>query len=108
MAQWNSPSTTLVPAFRVADYPGAAGEASNLHRFTFHICSAELGLVNPQKSELICCPKVFSMAQLTPITIPTEPIGSIPRPADLIERVALIEARRGCFAWQPDGVKWLP
>jgi 5-methyltetrahydropteroyltriglutamate--homocysteine methyltransferase len=28
------------------------------------------------------------MAKPTPITIPTEPIGSIPRPADLIERVA--------------------
>src|SRR5437588_285275 len=28
------------------------------------------------------------MAKLRPITIPTEPIGSIPRPLDLIERVA--------------------
>src|SRR5260370_19610039 len=28
------------------------------------------------------------MAQPAPITIPTEPIGSIPRPIDLIERVA--------------------
>src|SRR5216683_7230142 len=28
------------------------------------------------------------MAKLAPITIPTEPIGSIPRPVDLIERVA--------------------
>src|SRR3977135_2413274 len=28
------------------------------------------------------------MAARTPITIPTEPIGSIPRPLDLIERVA--------------------
>jgi 5-methyltetrahydropteroyltriglutamate--homocysteine methyltransferase len=28
------------------------------------------------------------MAMLTPITIPTEPIGSIPRPPDLLERVA--------------------
>ena len=28
------------------------------------------------------------MAKLAPITIPTEPIGSIPRPLDLIERVA--------------------
>jgi 5-methyltetrahydropteroyltriglutamate--homocysteine methyltransferase len=28
------------------------------------------------------------MAILTPITIPTEPIGSIPRPPDLLERVA--------------------
>jgi 5-methyltetrahydropteroyltriglutamate--homocysteine methyltransferase len=28
------------------------------------------------------------MARLEPITIPTEPIGSIPRPLDLIERVA--------------------
>jgi 5-methyltetrahydropteroyltriglutamate--homocysteine methyltransferase len=28
------------------------------------------------------------MAMPTPITIPTEPIGSIPRPVDLIERIA--------------------
>ena len=28
------------------------------------------------------------MVKLAPITIPTKPIGSIPRPADLIERVA--------------------
>src|SRR3979411_1995968 len=28
------------------------------------------------------------MPEPTPITIPTEPIGSIPRPVDLIERVA--------------------
>jgi 5-methyltetrahydropteroyltriglutamate--homocysteine methyltransferase len=28
------------------------------------------------------------MAKPVPITIPTEPIGSIPRPVDLIERVA--------------------
>src|SRR5258705_1959432 len=28
------------------------------------------------------------MAKPAPITIPTEPIGSIPRPVDLIERVA--------------------
>jgi hypothetical protein len=28
------------------------------------------------------------MATPAPITIPTEPIGSIPRPTDLIERVA--------------------
>ena len=28
------------------------------------------------------------MAKPAPITIPTEPIGNIPRPADLIERVA--------------------
>jgi hypothetical protein len=28
------------------------------------------------------------MAKTAPITIPSEPIGSIPRPADLIERVA--------------------
>ena len=31
---------------------------------------------------------MISMAKPTPITIPTEPIGSIPRPVDLIERVA--------------------
>src|SRR5258708_20101404 len=28
------------------------------------------------------------MAKLAPIIIPTEPLGSIPRPADLIERIA--------------------
>ena len=28
------------------------------------------------------------MVKLAPITIPTKPIGSIPRPTDLIERVA--------------------
>jgi hypothetical protein len=28
------------------------------------------------------------MAKPTPITIPTEPIGSIPRPVDLIEKIA--------------------
>ena len=28
------------------------------------------------------------MAKPAPITIPTEPIGSIPRPVDLIERIA--------------------
>src|SRR6202022_4685455 len=32
--------------------------------------------------------KAVSMAKSAPITIPTEPIGSIPRPVDLIERVA--------------------
>src|SRR6202171_4869466 len=32
--------------------------------------------------------KAVRMPNLEPITIPTEPIGSIPRPADLIERVA--------------------
>jgi 5-methyltetrahydropteroyltriglutamate--homocysteine methyltransferase len=31
------------------------------------------------------------MATPAPITIPTEPIGSIPRPVDLIERVAKSE-----------------
>jgi hypothetical protein len=32
--------------------------------------------------------KVVSMAKSAPITIPTEPICNIPRPVDLIERVA--------------------
>jgi 5-methyltetrahydropteroyltriglutamate--homocysteine methyltransferase len=32
--------------------------------------------------------KAVSMAKPAPITIPTEPIGSIPRPVDLIERVS--------------------
>src|SRR6202022_4345147 len=32
--------------------------------------------------------KAVSMPKPAPITIPTEPIGSIPRPVDLIERVA--------------------
>jgi len=41
------------------------------------------------------------MAKLAPITILTEPIGSILRLAELIET-------GGCSAYQPDGVKWLP
>ena len=32
--------------------------------------------------------RAVSMTKPTPIVIPTEPIGSIPRPVDLIERVA--------------------
>jgi hypothetical protein len=32
--------------------------------------------------------KAASMASSAPVTIPTEPIGSIPRPVDLIERIA--------------------
>jgi 5-methyltetrahydropteroyltriglutamate--homocysteine methyltransferase len=28
------------------------------------------------------------MAKAAPVTLPTEPIGSIPRPVDLIERIA--------------------
>ena len=32
--------------------------------------------------------KVVSMATPTPTTLPTEPIGNIPIPIDLIERVA--------------------
>ncbi len=68
------------------------------------------------------------MAKPAPVAIPTEPIGSIPRPLDLIERVAkgdsedpnleplyedairdnsLIEAQRGCSASQPYGGAWL-
>jgi methionine synthase II (cobalamin-independent) len=35
----------------------------------------------------LCLSKAVCMAKSPPITIPTEPIGSIPRPADLIERV---------------------
>jgi hypothetical protein len=33
------------------------------------------------------------MVKLAPITIPTKPIGSIPRPTDLIERVAKAAVR---------------
>src|SRR6202011_2062227 len=36
--------------------------------------------------------KGVSMVNSTPITIPTEPIGSIPRPIDLIQRVAKSDA----------------
>jgi 5-methyltetrahydropteroyltriglutamate--homocysteine methyltransferase len=32
--------------------------------------------------------KAVNMAKSAPVTIPTEPIGSIPRPADLIETIA--------------------
>ena len=32
--------------------------------------------------------KAVSVAKPAPITIPTEPLGSIPRPVDLIDRVA--------------------
>src|SRR6202158_4538298 len=35
-----------------------------------------------------CLRNTACMAMPTPITIPTEPIGSIPRPVDLIERIA--------------------
>src|SRR3984893_18179751 len=36
----------------------------------------------------LCLRKVVSMATPTPTAIPTEPIGSIPRPVDLIELIA--------------------
>src|ERR1700737_569756 len=36
----------------------------------------------------LCLRKVVSMATPAPTPIPTEPIGSIPRPVDLIERIA--------------------
>ena len=46
-------------------------------------------LLNPKRvSSTILSSKVVSMAKPAPITIPTEPIGSIPRPVDLIERIA--------------------
>ena len=32
------------------------------------------------------------MSKPAPITIPTEPIGSIPRPVDLVERVAMSDS----------------
>jgi len=60
------------------------------------------------------------MAKPAPITIPTEPIGNIPRPVDLIASIAIgdsedpglnpltIEEWSDCFAWQPNGVTWLP
>src|SRR6267143_6140372 len=40
------------------------------------------------KSRHMNVKKAASMAKTAPTTIPTEPIGSIPRPVDLIERVA--------------------
>jgi hypothetical protein len=46
------------------------------------------------------------MAKPAPITIPTEPIGSIPRPVDLIERVSTARMRSlagnltSDFLWQ--------
>ncbi len=71
--------------------------------------------------------KAASMSKPAPITIPTEPIGGIPRPVDLIKRVAKgdsenpslpaldrhIEAPvevqvRSFAAWQADGGAWLP
>src|ERR1700716_798632 len=46
-------------------------------------------LFNPKRvRSIILASKAVSMATPAPITIPTEPIGSIPRPVDLIERVA--------------------
>jgi hypothetical protein len=60
------------------------------------------------------------MAKPAAVTIPTEPIGSTPRPVDLIERIAnrdsedpglnplTIEAWSDRSAWQPNGVTWLP
>src|ERR1700716_2050977 len=46
-------------------------------------------LFNPKRvRSIILASKAVSMAKLAPIAIPTEPIGSIPRPVDLIERVA--------------------
>src|SRR5258707_11695678 len=41
-----------------------------------------------QKGEANTSRKARSMAKSAPVTIPTEPIGSIPRPVDLIERIA--------------------
>ncbi len=37
------------------------------------------------------------MAKSAPVTIPTEPIGSIPRPADLIERIATGDGEDACL-----------
>src|SRR5205807_8907787 len=45
--------------------------------------------LNPKRvRSTILSSKAVSMAKPAPITIPTEPIGSIPRPVDLIERIA--------------------
>ncbi len=43
---------------------------------------------HPIQGEVNYTRKVVSMAKSAPITIPTEPIGSIPRPVNLNERVA--------------------
>src|ERR1700716_4510904 len=42
----------------------------------------------PQRVSSCCLRKAASMAKPASLTIPTEPIGSIPRPLHLIERVA--------------------
>jgi len=56
-------------------------------RFVSH--SEDLKSFRIQKGEVnYTSRKVVSMAKSAPITIATEPIGSIPRPVDLIERVA--------------------
>src|ERR1700687_5636896 len=45
-----------------------------------------------------CLRNTACMAMPTPITIPTEPIGSIPRPVDLIERIATSSSEDPCLA----------
>src|SRR5258708_34613031 len=66
-ATWRWPSPILGSAGR---NPAAAARGSNWIKYS---------------SQRV---RAVRMAKPTPITIPTEPIGSIPRPIDLIERVA--------------------
>ena len=63
-------------------------EAGSLPGSSRHDEDTEI-LLNPKRvRSTILSSKAVSMAKPAPITIPTEPIGSIPRPVDLIERIA--------------------
>jgi len=75
-------SVRRTSGFVLADYPGATRKTSNPP-----LIHVELGLINLHRGKLDFCRKAVSMAKPAPITIPTEPISSIPRPIDLIERV---------------------
>jgi hypothetical protein len=65
---------------RVGDYLGATRKTSDPS--SIHV---ELGIVGLDSSELYSCRKVLSMAKLAPITMLTEPIGSILRLAELAD-----------------------
>ncbi len=49
-------------------------------------------LLDPKTVRSIILGHGGKMAKPAPITIPTEPIGSTPKPADLIDRVAKVDA----------------
>jgi hypothetical protein len=58
-----------------------------------------------------CVRNAVDMVTPTPKSIPTEPIGSIPRPVDLIERVANYDSEdpnRFSPALVPGWSQWLP